>query len=226
MRFKKTPYKFGFYLSVGMSLCFISCDSSDGNSSPSEPPTFQAGFNPEHLEINTQLWMINNTNNSNIVASIITANTVNYDYTTFGKKAESDNANFVYDSLGISATLNSSFNFTDNQSVYDALTTQLANPATPLSIAVAAFDVSNPSTSADVLDAANNASPNLILFYDNGNFYTLDSLELTTNNNDQATQILNGSPISFSGNVASKGFGATKTQTNSVTISYLTPLGV
>ena len=211
------------YLGIAICVCSSNCSSDDDSSSSSIIATFQPGFNPQTLQTFSQVWLINNANSSNIVASVASPNTINYSYTFSGQTVKSDGTSFIFNSLGTSATLDSSFNFTGVASTYSLLTTELANSTSPLSIAVAAFDSSD-AAAADIIKAANDAVPNLIIFYNAGTFYTLDSLRMVTNNNNQGTQTFIGSPILFTSSQARQGVASQFSQVSTVEVSYRTPI--
>lgn len=232
MKFKKKLNQPYIYLSIALCCCFTGCDSGSGSGGDSglvedldADPVFEAGFNPETLLLNSQVWIINTSDDSNFVGNVISDNTIDYTYTTFGNRVTSLNNSYIYSSLGTSASLISNFNFTGDTSIYNALTSELGDATSALSVALAEFVASDESTAASVVSAANDASPNLILFFDKGTFYTLDSLELNADNDSQGIQILTGSPITFTGNVAAEGSGATTTKTDVVEISYRNPIG-
>ena len=212
------------YIGLVSFLCFNSCDSGDGDDPGSvvDPMVFEVGFNPETLEVDSQVWFIGNAN-FNFVSSVISDTLINYDYTIFGQRVTSDNVVYNYSSLGTSATLSSNFNFTGNQSVYNTLTAELSDDASPLSVALGVYDANDESSAADVIVAANNAVPNLILFVENGILYTLDSLELSTNNDNQGTLTLLGTPIVFTNDVASQGDTGSIAQISTVEVSFRTP---
>ena len=212
------------YIGLVSFLCFNSCDSSDGDNlgSVADPVGFEVGFNPETLEVDSQVWFIGDAN-FNFVSSVVSDTLIDYDYTFFGQRVSSDDVIYNYNSLGTSATLSSDFNFTGNQSVYNTLTTELIDDTSPLSVALGLYDVNDEGSAADVLEAANNALPNLILFVEDGRLYTLDSLELSTNNNNQGTLTLLGSPIVFTNDVASQGDTGSIAQISTVEVSFRTP---
>ena len=213
-------------LIAGACLCFNNCDGGGGGDdtviTEPEPETgFTTGFNPEVIGVTTNI-LINNTDGSSFTGSIIVEDKINYTYSTYDQIVTADDVTYTYNSLGTSAELESNFTGTGDQGVYDTLTVELADATSALSVALGAFNSSDASSSAAVVKAAGDAVPNLILIYDAGKFYSLDTLKLSIDNNGSGTQVLTGTPITFSGNQAAEGSGNALTKTNTVSVTYRT----